>query len=273
MDDLFARAPAALARCCGIDEAGLWSINGSTVSLVKLHCVDDESRAAAIAADLGPVPLEARLLETEVMRRRAGVLVLNARSDPRVHHQTQGRFGADAHLTVPIMPEGKVIGFFHSGCYPGNRPVDAFDFELVTQFVHGFEQVLERVVLRARLHRQRDYLQRMLSDGLERAVHLAEDEIRLVEVADRATEARLPPPLPPEARIRSLLTRRELEVLELMAAGRTNGEIANELVVSVGTVKFHVKHVLAKLNASNRAQAVSRYMRIAAVQRSAASTT
>jgi DNA-binding NarL/FixJ family response regulator len=58
----------------------------------------------------------------------------------------------------------------------------------------------------------------------------------------------------------SNLTRRELEVLRLMAAGDTNGRIARRLVISEGTVKSHVKHILRKLGAANRAEAVSRWL-------------
>ncbi|MGH3374052.1 MAG: response regulator [Actinoallomurus sp.] len=52
------------------------------------------------------------------------------------------------------------------------------------------------------------------------------------------------------------LTEREGEVLELMAKGCSNAEIAGELVVSVETVKTHVGNVLAKLQARDRTQAV-----------------
>ena len=47
-----------------------------------------------------------------------------------------------------------------------------------------------------------------------------------------------------------------------MSDGSTNAAIANELVISEGTVKSHVKHILRKLRASNRAEAVSRYLRL-----------
>jgi DNA-binding NarL/FixJ family response regulator len=52
------------------------------------------------------------------------------------------------------------------------------------------------------------------------------------------------------------LTPREAEVLGLIAAGLTNGEIADRLVVSPATVKSHVNHIFAKARVSGRAQAV-----------------
>ena len=54
------------------------------------------------------------------------------------------------------------------------------------------------------------------------------------------------------------LTGRELEVLRLLAAGRSNQDIARELVVTLDTVKKHVSHILGKLGGSNRTEAVTR---------------
>ena len=54
------------------------------------------------------------------------------------------------------------------------------------------------------------------------------------------------------------LTSRELEVLRMLAAGRSNQAIAGQLYVTVDTVKKHVSHVLSKLGAANRTEAVSR---------------
>ncbi len=54
------------------------------------------------------------------------------------------------------------------------------------------------------------------------------------------------------------LTARELEVLGMLAAGRSNQVIASELVVTLDTVKKHVSHVMDKLGAANRTEAVAR---------------
>jgi LuxR family maltose regulon positive regulatory protein len=54
------------------------------------------------------------------------------------------------------------------------------------------------------------------------------------------------------------LTNRELEVLEMLAAGKSNQAIANQLVVTLDTVKKHVSHVLDKLTSANRTEAVVR---------------
>ncbi|MCK4471341.1 MAG: response regulator transcription factor [Anaerolineae bacterium] len=58
------------------------------------------------------------------------------------------------------------------------------------------------------------------------------------------------------ARVRDDLTEREMEVLRLLADGRTNREIAEELVVGAETVKTHVGNILAKLHLAHRIQAV-----------------
>lgn len=65
-----------------------------------------------------------------------------------------------------------------------------------------------------------------------------------------------------EVAIQDSLTPRELEVLHLLAEGRTNKSIAQELEVSSHTVKFHVNALMSKLNAQSRTEAVVRATRL-----------
>ena len=59
----------------------------------------------------------------------------------------------------------------------------------------------------------------------------------------------------------STLTKRELEILSSLAAGRTNKQIAAEKGVSTNTVKYHISNLFEKLNVHNRGQAIALYLK------------
>jgi DNA-binding CsgD family transcriptional regulator len=67
---------------------------------------------------------------------------------------------------------------------------------------------------------------------------------------------------PPRADAGDQLSPRELEVLELLASGASNAEIAAGFVISEQTVKSHVKHILKKLGVGNRTEAALRYVQL-----------
>jgi DNA-binding NarL/FixJ family response regulator len=62
------------------------------------------------------------------------------------------------------------------------------------------------------------------------------------------------------------LSRRELEVLNCLARGMTSTQIAVNLFITENTVKTHVRHILEKLEASNRAEAVSRAIQLGIIK-------
>jgi LuxR family transcriptional regulator, maltose regulon positive regulatory protein len=55
-----------------------------------------------------------------------------------------------------------------------------------------------------------------------------------------------------------ILSERELEILRLMVSGASNQEMADQLFVTIGTIKSHINHILGKLDARNRLEAVAR---------------
>jgi DNA-binding NarL/FixJ family response regulator len=66
---------------------------------------------------------------------------------------------------------------------------------------------------------------------------------------------------PAAQRAHPVLSVREVEVIELLAAGASNRRIARKLVIAEGTVKTHITHILRKLGAANRAEAVAYWLR------------
>jgi LuxR family maltose regulon positive regulatory protein len=101
------------------------------------------------------------------------------------------------------------------------------------------EALLYRLRKRSRKSGPTPYLDRLLA--------AFQQENKAHVLAEEPTKAyQLPEPL----------SKRELEVLQLLARGASNQEIAQELVIAVDTVKRHVSHILAKLGVQNRFHAV-----------------
>ena len=83
---------------------------------------------------------------------------------------------------------------------------------------------------------------------------------RMVDEAQKKTEepAEAPPEERKEALLSQSLSRREAEVLGLVAKGQTNRQIAQNLLLSLGTVKMYVRRIIDKLGVSDRTQAAVR---------------
>ncbi len=84
--------------------------------------------------------------------------------------------------------------------------------------------------------------------------------MRALEERVAARLAQLPGPQPATAAIDEL-TSREIEVLGLIAIGRSNADIAMVLAISLNTVATHVRNILAKTGCANRTEAAAYAMR------------
>jgi LuxR family transcriptional regulator, regulator of acetate metabolism len=264
-EEMLQRVPEELCKGLGFDRAIISRVEDSMWIPVQIHVNGDEAWAKRIlAAASEPQPLDHLLIESEMARRRAPLLVRDVQESDHVHQPIASVSDSRSYVAAPIMPEGHVIGFFHADYYLSQRHADEVDKDVLFAFAEAFGYVFLRAVLATRLKAQGDQV-RAMAASLEAVI----DEIRESEVTmtgeSHPTPAggpRLAPPSPGDHRLHSLLTARELEVLSLLAAGETNAAIGTRLVISEGTVKSHVKHILRKLRAANRAEAVSKYMRL-----------
>ena len=70
----------------------------------------------------------------------------------------------------------------------------------------------------------------------------------------------------PLSTVRAVLTRREVEVLQMLANGASSSDVAKKLLISAKTVKNHLAHIYSKLGATNRGQAVAKAVRLGIVR-------
>jgi DNA-binding CsgD family transcriptional regulator len=265
LDHVLDRGPEELCRTLGFDRAILFRIHSSEVIAERVVDQRDPAWAKQILAlsKSNPAPLGHQLLETEMIRRRAPILVADPRNDPSTFKPLIEVTQTTGYVAAPIMPQDRVIGFIHCDLHYSARNVDEFDRDLLWAFTEGFGFALERTSLIERLRDQRRQIRQLVAttDAVVGEIGDASLELGTRENgSDPMAQTAASIFVAPESRLNVLLTTRELEVLKLMASGATNGGIAQRLVISEATVKSHVKHILRKLRAANRAEAVFRYM-------------
>jgi DNA-binding CsgD family transcriptional regulator/GAF domain-containing protein len=268
---LIERAAASVCSV-GFDRAIVSRIEDSSWITERVWVERDAKWASEIleTGRANPQVLDRTLVETEMVRRKVGILVHDVQDRPAVNRPIADVSLSRSYVAVPLLSGGSVIGFVHCDCYYQERELDSFDRQLLTVFAEGLGQALGRTAMLDRLTAIRAGF-----DQVSTALLAARaDQVQLGGPGAEAPGPRFAPavatqpafapggyddrfPTPTDG---GTLTRREVEVLRLMAAGDTNGRIARRLVISEGTVKSHVKHILRKLGAANRAEAVSRWL-------------
>jgi DNA-binding CsgD family transcriptional regulator len=266
--ELIAAAPGELCRACGFTRALISTVRGSVFVPLVYETVPGTPAELDLFAQWlaeGEIPLHHTMPEMALVRRRApGVLV----DSPPASGEHAAAPAGTAYVAAPIFSENRVMGLLHGDRYGQRRSVSVEDRDNISAFAEMFGLLFDRTVLDLRLAAQQEQLREALDAtdaviGELRSAGIQLDHgTRHTPGAGSATGI-----LPSQSRIDALLTRREREVLDLICGGATNGRIAEQLVISEGTVKSHVKHALRKLHANNRAEAVARYLKLVTLER------
>jgi LuxR family transcriptional regulator, regulator of acetate metabolism len=271
VDDRLRRAVRDLVERGGFDRALVLRFRENRMEAVATHFRTDEgwARDCHTQSVQHPAPLGPGLLEWQVARSRRPALVLDPMHDPHAWAPMVHKFAPTSYASIPVLVGGEAVGIIQADMYFSGRDVDGLDRDVAAAFVKGLGRDMERGLLVERLHAQRDAVRNLMLAteatvaefrGAElwqpRAAEATGMEDEPAAIADSARNG-----APPQDAALAKLTRREREVLALMATGATNARIAARLVVSEHTVKSHVEHILGKLQAANRAEAVARAAR------------
>jgi DNA-binding CsgD family transcriptional regulator len=233
------------------------------VEAVYIRDAPDEAAAALAHLATAPVRLSPSLIEAEILRRRRATVVSGAQLNDRAHRPLATVMGWDSYVAAAVVVRGDPVALLHADRGAG-REVDALDRDVLWEFADGVAQAHDSARLARALRDERTQLRHLLAWLEARAAELDDQSLepggrepRLLAGSEPADPQA---PLDDRTVFEGVLTRRELEVLRLLAGGAPNREIGERLVLSAGTVKFHVNSVLRKLGAANRTQAVARYL-------------
>ena len=251
---LLHRVPEEVCRSCGMDRAVVARVDAGRWTVEQAHFTDDPAAARSYVEPLRDRPRSIALepLEADIIRRRAAVLVDGPMiGDPDLPAPLE------RYVAAPVVIGDRVTAIVYAR--PAARAACELDRDALRWFTEGVAGLWERAALALRLRAQRDHVRELASTarGVLGELHDSDIELRTWAGGDRQGATAV---ATRELRVDGLITRRELEVLELMAEGMSNAVIADRLVIAEGTVKSHVKHILRKLAAANRAEAVARYL-------------
>ncbi|MEV6362292.1 helix-turn-helix transcriptional regulator [Nocardia asteroides] len=234
VDDLLSRAADAMG-VMGFDRALVSTTEGQRWHLHTMFVVDDRPWAEAILAagrESSPT-LDGHLVESDIVQRARPGLVFDVQHNPRVVRPLVEMTHCSSYAVAPLTMNGAVVGLVHGDYYFQRREADATARAMLAVFAAGLGHALAGA---------------RLLDGVT-AVRTGLD--RLTRSAPTVGEH-------PEG---PALSARERDVVELLAAGRANRQIARDLAISEATVKTHITHILRKLGAANRAEAVAYWLR------------
>jgi DNA-binding CsgD family transcriptional regulator len=164
--------------------------------------------------------------------------------------------GSVNYLVAPVIAESRVVALLHvsRGSEGG---LSERDIDVLDTFASAYSLLHERMLNTERVQQQRTSIARAAARLTEDADRIAAAAISLDVEYDNRVE---PPTIAADSALAAALSDRERQVFERLVLGASNAEIADELVITVETVKTHVKRILRKIGAINRSEAIALYM-------------
>lgn len=251
---LFETAADVSNTYLGFDRTLVSQVADSTWKLHTMRVPRAPSWADDIvqAGKASPPPLDGTIVESDVATSATPGLVFEAQDNPRVYRPLSIVGRSESYAVAPVVVDGEVVAFVHSDRFFQGRTVTPDDRAILAVLAEGVAHRL-------------NHLQAMAGiAALRSGVSVLSSAFAGVDERPRDQVAPSPVTAAPAHRRRSQvqdLTRRETEVLDLLATGAANGTIARRLVISEATVKTHVTSILRKLGATNRAEAVAVWLR------------
>jgi LuxR family transcriptional regulator, regulator of acetate metabolism len=267
MPQIIDRAAVEICRSCGVDRCVLMSMKEGRLIAESVHFGQDpdgQERWTGYAL-AHPPKIDPRDPEIELLRRHGPILVSDNATSRGVGDISRAA-QSTGYVGAPVMVHGSVIGTLFADRTFTAETVDTVARDVVGVFAEGLSYALERTLLVGRMREEIGKIREVMAEAdttldemFDAGMSIRHDEATGdIDIVGRGPVM----PFKNADRMMGLLTRREIEVIDLMARGASNADIADELVISGGTVKSHVKHILRKTRAANRTQAVSCYLRL-----------
>ncbi|OOL33610.1 LuxR family transcriptional regulator [Rhodococcus rhodochrous] len=237
--ELMRRACERVAELCSARKVLLSRLEGDRIVPVISFSTDpDTTPSLPLGFDLVSGSPEAHALATNTIT--VGEVV------PELMRETLGNNG---FATVPVVVDGIATALVHV-----DTVLDGPRRHALSVFAEMLGGCFERVGLESRRERQ-DLL-------LRESARRWSSDTDFDALSPRGAADSAPPPTEHDDLDRRLLdplTEREADVVRLILTGASNAAIAAELVITVDTVKSHVKRILRKLGATNRAELIAKY--------------
>jgi LuxR family transcriptional regulator, regulator of acetate metabolism len=237
---LTAAAPREMCDAVGFSRAMLSHIRGDRITFSSVSFQADPVMAADFARLARAVRprLDLCAPEHEAVVRQMPVLVEDVNTATGLFRPLTHVARTSAYAVAPIVRHGHTVGLLHADQFGTARHMDELDRELLWTMAAGIGWAMDDIARR----------RGGASDAGSRP-----NEAGFEGGADAA---------PASTSLMPSMTPREMDVLRLMAEGASNAAIGVALVISQATVKSHVRHILRKLDAANRTEAVSLFLAV-----------